>query len=157
MNICLDASRGSAAKAAFSILGLARLVISPSTPMDCRPACIITCLHNQPWVDRASCCKGLEFFCEFSSESQPIAPTIIVKQQTLRSENQLTTIEESTCRIPPTGISVMQLEFVNVSGAEPWKNKEAKKFVRSHAMKDFRRRQRERAAKHLMGKSSHCY
>jgi len=51
----------------------------------------------------------------------------------------------------------MQLHFVNVSGAEPWKNKEAKKFVRSHAMKDFRRRQRESAAKHLMGKSSHCY
>ena len=70
---------------------------------------------------------------------------------------QLTTVEESVrCRVPPTGISVMQLEFVNVSGAEPWKNKEAKKFVRSHAMKDFRRRQRERAAKHLMGKCYHA-
>jgi len=39
----------------------------------------------------------------------------------------------------------MQLEFVNISGSEPWKDKEAKKFVRSHAMKDFRRRQREGA------------
>ncbi|QDS76829.1 hypothetical protein FKW77_002943 [Venturia effusa] len=38
---------------------------------------------------------------------------------------------------------MQNLEFVNVSGPEPWKNKEAKKFVRSHAMKDFRRRQRE--------------
>ena len=48
----------------------------------------------------------------------------------------------------------MQLEFVNISGAEPWKNKEAKKLVRSRAMKDFRRRQRESAAKHPSGKSS---
>jgi len=47
----------------------------------------------------------------------------------------------------------MQLEFVNVSGAEPWKNEEVKKFVRSHAMKDFRRRQRESAAKDLVSKS----
>lgn len=42
---------------------------------------------------------------------------------------------------------MQNLEFVNVSGPEPWKNKEAKKFVRSHAMKDFRRRQRERNPK----------
>jgi len=45
----------------------------------------------------------------------------------------------------------MQLEFVNISGSEPWKNKEAKKFVRSHAMKDFRRRQREGALGHDKG------
>lgn len=53
-----------------------------------------------------------------------------------------------------TWLSIMQLEFVNISGAEPWKNKEAKKLVRSRAMKDFRRRQRESAAKLLIGKSS---
>lgn len=47
----------------------------------------------------------------------------------------------------------MQLQFVNVSGSEPWKNKEAKKFVRSHAMKDFRRRQREGMAGSGKGKS----
>lgn len=47
----------------------------------------------------------------------------------------------------------MQLEFVNVSGSEPWKNKEAKKFVRSHAMKDFRRRQREGVVGSGKGKS----
>jgi hypothetical protein len=33
--------RGAAAKAAFSILGLARLVITPSTPMD-----LSASLHN---------------------------------------------------------------------------------------------------------------
>ncbi|KAF2427178.1 hypothetical protein EJ08DRAFT_366111 [Tothia fuscella] len=39
------------------------------------------------------------------------------------------------------------LQFVNTSGAEPWKNEDAKKFVRSHAMKDYRRRQREGTGK----------
>ena len=47
----------------------------------------------------------------------------------------------------------MQLEFVNMSGTEPWKDKEAKKLVRSRAMKDFRRRQRESAAKLRLGES----
>ncbi|TID20151.1 putative fungal-specific transcription factor [Venturia nashicola] len=49
---------------------------------------------------------------------------------------------------------MQNLEFVNVSGPEPWKNKEAKKFVRSHAMKDFRRRQRERNPKGKVKKNS---
>jgi hypothetical protein len=35
------------------------------------------------------------------------------------------------------------LSFVNAAGPEAWKNRGAKRFVRSHAMKDFRRKQRE--------------